>query len=60
MQVKVKNGNVEGALRTLKRKVQNDGLILELRARQYYEKPSGKRNRKKQAAVVRERKRENK
>ena len=47
----VKNNNVEKAIRSLKRKVQKQGLIKELRARQYYQKPSEiKREAKKAAA----------
>lgn len=56
MKVLVKNGNVEKALRTLKRK--NKEKLLELRERQYYTKPCQQRNEKKQAAVIRERKRQ--
>lgn len=57
MKVTVKNGNIEGGLRTLKRKVMADGLLIEARAREFYEKPCDKRNRKRQSAIVRERKR---
>jgi small subunit ribosomal protein S21 len=60
MHVRVRNGNVEQALRSFKRKIQNDGLILDIRGREFYEKPSDKRNRKKQAAEMRERKRDTK
>lgn len=45
--VTVRNGNLEQAMRVLKKKVQKAGLIKELRQRQYYEKPSDKRIRKK-------------
>ena len=47
MQVVVKNGNVERAMRTLKKKLQKEGVLKELKSRQYYEKPSAKRARKK-------------
>ena len=56
MKVLVRNGNVEKALRTLKRK--NKEKILELKERQYYTKPCQRRNERKQAAVIRERKRQ--
>ena len=46
MQVVVKNGNVERAMRTLKKKLQKEGLLRELKQKQYYEKPSEKRARK--------------
>lgn len=36
----VKGNNVEKALRILKKKVQKNGLLKELRDRQYYQKPS--------------------
>ena len=56
MKVAVKNGNVEKALRNLKPKMKD--RLLELRDRQQYTKPSQRRNEAKQAAVVRERKRQ--
>ena len=48
MQVVVKNGNVERAMRTLKKKLQKEGLLKELKQKQYFEKPSAKRKRKRQ------------
>ena len=45
--VVVRNNNLEQAMRVLKKKVQNAGIVKELRQRQYYEKPSDKRVRKK-------------
>ena len=56
MKVAVKNGNVEKALRILKRKMKD--RLLQLRDRQQYTKTSQRRNEDKQAAVVRERKRQ--
>ena len=44
--VEVRNNNVEKALRVLKKKLQKDGLMKELRMRQRFEKPSLKRQRK--------------
>ena len=44
--VTVRNNNVEKAMRVLKKKLQKDGLMKELRRREYYEKPSEKRVRK--------------
>jgi|TARA_B100000035_G_C20878041_1_gene499254 small subunit ribosomal protein S21 len=46
IEVQVRNNNVEKAMRVLKKKLQKDGLFRELRMRQYYEKPSLKRQRK--------------
>lgn len=44
--VEVRNGNVDKAIRLLNRKVKQEGIIREVRARQAYEKPSDKRRRK--------------
>ena len=53
MQVLVKNGNVERAMRTLKKKLQKEGLLKELKQKQYFEKPSAKRARKKAEGIKR-------
>lgn len=55
--VLVKDGNVEKALRKFKKKVQESGLLDELRERMTYEKPTTRRKRKKNAARARLRKR---
>jgi small subunit ribosomal protein S21 len=39
-------GDVEQAIRFLKKKLQLDGIKKELKRREYYEKPSAKRRRK--------------
>lgn len=54
--VLVKDGNVEKALRKFKKKVQESGLLQELRDRETYEKPTTVRKRKKAAAKNRLRK----
>ena len=54
--VLVTDGNVEKALRKFKKKVQESGLLEELRARETYEKPTTERKRKKGAAKARWRK----
>jgi|TARA_B110000444_G_scaffold249354_1_gene274354 small subunit ribosomal protein S21 len=38
--VEVRGGNLEKAMRVLKKKVQKSGLIKEVRDRKYYQKPS--------------------
>ena len=38
--VEVRGGNLEKAMRVLKKKVQKAGLVKEARARQYFSKPS--------------------
>tara|TARA_A100001035_G_C27745430_1_gene483722 strand:- start:94 stop:333 length:240 start_codon:yes stop_codon:yes gene_type:complete len=58
VKIKVRNNNVESALRVFKKKC-NEG-IFEYREREYYEKPSSKRHRAKQAAKARERRRQQK
>ena len=40
LRIDVRNNNVEGALKILKRKIKDSGLILELKKRSFYEKPS--------------------
>ena len=51
--VNVFNNNVEGALKILKRKVKNSNLFLDLKKKQYYEKPSKIRREKKNLAKLR-------
>ena len=46
IEVQVRNNNVEKTIRVLKKKIQKDGMMRELRQRQYYEKPTLKRQRK--------------
>ena len=38
--VEVRGGNLEKAMRVLKKKVQKEGIVKELRDRQFYKKPS--------------------
>ncbi|HET7634250.1 MAG TPA: 30S ribosomal protein S21 [Burkholderiales bacterium] len=52
--VRVKeNEPFEVALRRFKRTIEKTGLLTELRAREYYEKPTSERKRKLAAAVKR-------
>lgn len=55
MRVKVRNNNVDKALRIFKRKCNE--VVFEYREREYYESPSEKRHKAKKAAVKRERRR---
>ena len=55
--VYINDGNVEKALRKFKKKIQDSGLLEELRERQTYEKPTTQRKRKKGSAKARLRKR---
>jgi len=53
LSVKVWNNNVEGALKVFKRKVKDSNLMLELKEKAYYTKPSKKRREKKNLAKLR-------
>jgi len=50
--IQVRNGNLEQALRVLKKKSQKAGILKELKARQYFEKPSEKKRRKKKEGIA--------
>lgn len=52
----VKDDNVDRALRKFKKKVEDSGILQELRDRETYEKPTTRRKRKKSAAKNRWRK----
>jgi small subunit ribosomal protein S21 len=54
--VLVKDDNIEKALRKFKKKIAESGLLVELRARETYEKPTTTRKRQKAAAKNRWRK----
>ena len=48
--VYVRNENVEQAMRKFKKKMQDSGLLQELRDREHYEKPTAARKKKASAA----------
>ena len=54
--VNVKDNNVEQALRSLKKKMQREGLYKEMKLRKHYEKPCLKRAREKEENIRRARK----
>jgi|TARA_R110002153_G_scaffold7259_1_gene32613 small subunit ribosomal protein S21 len=54
--VEVRNGDVGGALRRLKKILENDDRQKELAKREYYEKPSAKRKRIKDQSIRRHKK----
>ena len=56
MQVLVRDNNVDQALRILKKKMQREGIIREMKQRRAYEKPSEKRAREAAEAIRRARK----
>ena len=49
MKVEVRNNNIDGALRVLKKKLQQDGLFNEMRRKEYHETKGEKRRREKAA-----------
>ena len=53
LSVTVFNNNIDGALRVLKKKVKNSNLMLELKKKAYYTKPSKIRREKKNLAKLR-------
>ena len=54
--VNVKDNNIEQALRSMKKKLQREGLFKEMKLRKHYEKPSLKRARDKEENIRRARK----
>ena len=55
LSVPVYHNNVELALKKLKRKVKNSGMLLELKKRAYFQKPSKLKREKKNLAILRQR-----
>lgn len=51
--VEVRNDDVNGALRRFKKKVQDCGLLQELKEREFYEKPTTARKKAKASAKAR-------
>ena len=56
VEIYVRQNNVDQALRALKKKLQNEGVLREMKARGHYEKPSEKRVREKAEGIRRARK----
>ena len=54
LQVKVFNNNVEGALKKFKRKVKDTEMMLELKKRSFYKKPSELKREKRNLAKLRQ------
>ena len=53
LRVEVRNGDVNQALRRFKKKIQEDGILQELREREHFVKPSLKRKKAKAAGRAR-------
>jgi len=56
LEIVVHDNNIDQALRVLKKKMQREGTIKEIKRRKFYEKPSERRVRQKAEAVRRARK----
>ena len=56
LHVDVRENNVDQALRVLKIKMQREGLLREIRAKEFYEEPSVKKARQAKEAIKRKRK----
>lgn len=56
VEIYVRQNNVDQALRALKKKLQNEGILREMKSRQEFEKPSEKRVREKAEGIRRARK----
>ncbi len=54
--VNVKDNNIEQAIRSLKKKMQREGLYKEMKLRKHFEKPCLKRAREKEENIRRSRK----
>lgn len=53
LRVEVRNNDLGRALRKLKKKIADDGMLQELRAREFYESKGTKRRKAKEAAIRR-------
>ncbi len=58
--VQVRQGNLEQAMRVLKKKVQREGIIKDFRAKSVYEKPSEKKRRKRKEGIANYKKKQKK
>ena len=55
LRVEVYNNNVDMALRKLKRKIKDSDLMLKLKEKSYFEKPSKLKREQKNLAILRQR-----
>jgi small subunit ribosomal protein S21 len=52
LKIEVRNGNVEKALRVMKKKMKKEGVFQEIKDRQYFQKPSEKKRLAKKQRLV--------
>jgi small subunit ribosomal protein S21 len=55
MKIEVRNGNLDRAIRTLKRKLAEENVFKELQEKRFFEKPSDRKRRLKRSAIARQR-----
>ena len=60
IKVQVRQGNLEQAMRVLKKKVQREGIIKDYRAKSVYEKPSERKRRKRKEGIANYKKKQKK
>lgn len=53
VRIVVRDNNIDQALKALKKKLQREGLLREMKRRKFYEKPSERRTRQKADAIRR-------
>lgn len=53
LQVEVRNGNIDNALKLFSRKIKREGLLRDLKSKNYFEKPSDKKRRRRAEAKSR-------
>ena len=54
--IEVRNNNVTKAMRILKKKIEREGILQEVREREFYEKPSERKRREKKQNIRRHKK----
>ena len=60
MKVEVRDGNIDKAIKDLKKRMAREGVLKEIKKRRHYEKPSVRLRRKSAAAAKQKRKAERK
>jgi small subunit ribosomal protein S21 len=53
VEIRIRNNDLEKALKVLKRVIQKDGLLKDLREKRFFEKPSDRKRRKERESIKR-------
>lgn len=53
VEIRIRNNDLEKALKILKRQVQKDGLLKDLKEKRFFEKPSDRKRRKERESLKR-------